>query len=374
MFHVPCYVLRDFMNDLAFWNALALFPKFGPKRFKKIYSYFPNMQEAFGASFGELKEAGLEEEIILEFLEKRKEIDSEKEFGKLEKEGIKILTIKDKNYPKRLKEIYNSPAFLYYKGELQKDEYSLGIVGTRKMTSYGKQAVLEIASQLAQSGVTIVSGLALGIDALAHQAAIDFKARTIAVLGGGIDKRTVYPSRNLKLAEKIVEQGGVMISEYPIGTPPLKQNFPYRNRIISGLSLGVLIIEAPEDSGALITARYALEQNREVFALPGSIYSQNSSGPNNLIKMGAKLITSGADILESLNLMQATEFIEAKKIVPDTKEEALILEHLSCEPIHIDKLVELTKLNAATINSVLVMMEMKGKVRDLGGMSYVIAR
>jgi DNA processing protein len=362
------------MNDLVFWNALALFPKFGPKRFKKIYSYFPNMKEAFHASFNQLKEAGLEEEIISEFQEKRKEIEPEKEWEKLEKEGIKILTIKDKNYPAHLKEIYNSPAFLYYKGELQKDEYSLSIVGTRKMTSYGKQAVLEIAGHLAQNGLTIVSGLALGIDALAHQAALDVKARTIAVLGGGIDRRTLYPSRNLGLAEKIVGQGGAIISEYPIGTLPLKQNFPYRNRIISGLSLGVLIIEAPQDSGALITARYALEQNREIFALPGSIYSPASLGPNNLVKMGAKLITSASDILEELNLLQAISFIEAKKIVPDTKEEALILEHLSREPLHIDKIVELTKLDTATVNSVLVMMEMKGKVRDLGGMSYIVSR
>ena len=332
------------------------------------------MQEAFGASFNQLKEAGLEEEIILEFIEKRKQIDPEKEWEKIEKEEIKILTIRDENYPTRLKEIYNPPAILYYKGKIEKNEYSLAIVGTRKLTSYGKQATIEIASQLAQNGLVIVSGLALGIDTLAHQASINTKARTIAVLGGGLDKKTLYPAANQKLAEKIIEQNGAIISEYPVATTPLKQNFPNRNRIISGLSLGVLVIEAPEDSGALITARFALEQNREVFALPGSIYSQNSLGPNNLIKMGAKLITHASDILESLNLMQATEFIKAKKIVPDTKEEALILEHLSREPIHIDKLVELTKLDTATISSTLTMMEMKGKVRDLGGMSYVICR
>lgn len=362
------------MNDLLYWNALALFPKFGPKRFRKLYSYFPSMQEAFGASYNQLKEAGIEEEIVSEFLGKREQTDLEREWEKLEKEGIKIITILDKNYPARLKEIYNPPALLYLKGKLQKDEYSLAIVGTRKPTAYGRQAVLEITSQLAQNGLAIVSGLALGIDGLAHQACLDAKGSTIAVLGGGIDKKTLYPAKHQGLAEKIIEQGGAVISEYPVGTVPLKQNFPYRNRIISGLSLGVLVIEAPEDSGALITARYALEQDREVFALPGSIYSQNSLGPNNLIKMGGKLVTSAADILGELNLRQAIEFIAAKKIVPDTKEEALILEHLSREPLHIDKLVELSKLNTALVNATLTIMEMKGKVKNLDGIGYVVAR
>lgn len=359
-------------NDLIYWNALALFPKFGAKRFKKLYSYFPEMKGAFFASYHQLKEVGLEEEIILEFIEKRKKIEPEKEWEKLEKNEIKIITIKDENYPLHLKEIYCPPAILYFKGNLEKEEYSIAVVGTRKPTSYGKQAALEIVRELAQNGLTIISGLAIGIDSLAHQATLEARGRTLAILGNGLDD--IYPKSNQKLAEEIIQKGGALISEYPLGVPPLKQNFPYRNRIISGLSLGVLILEAPKDSGALITARYALEQNREIFALPGSIYSQASLGPNNLIKMGAKLIASSFDILDALNLVQISDFIENKKIIPDTKEEEILLEHLSSEPLHIDKLVQLTKLDITTLSSALVLMEMKGKVKNLGGMNYIIAR
>ncbi len=333
------------------------------------------MEAAYKASFNELKKAGLEEKIVSEFISKRAEINPESEWERLEKEGIALLTIRDEKYPKILKEIYNPPALLYYKGLFSDDEeFSLAVVGTRKMTSYGQQITPEIISDLSKNGLTIVSGMALGIDALAHETALKNNGRTIAVLGSGLDSQNIYPAHNRYLAQKIVEQGGLVISEYPLGMLPLKYNFPARNRIISGLSLGTLVVEAGESSGALITAKCALEQNREVFAIPGSIYNQNSIGTNNLIKLGARPVSSANDILESLNLSQATNFIANQKIVPETKEEEVLLQFLSKEPIHVDNLVQKSKLGTATVNSTLTMMEMKGKVKNLGNMNYVLSR
>ena len=362
------------MEDPKYWNAINLDPKIGPKRFKLLYNHFRDMEQAFKADFSELKRAGLEKKIIEHFMAKRAEVDPDQEMEKLEKEEIRIITIKDKEYPKRLKEIYNPPGLLYIRGEfIKEDELALAVVGTRKISSYGKQVTPEIVRDLASSKITIVSGLALGVDALAHQSALEAKGRTIGVLGCGLDRQSIYPSSNRKLAEQI-EENGAVITEYPIGTLPLKQHFPARNRIIAGLALGTLVVEAPETSGALLTARHSLEQNRDVFAIPGSIYSKTSFGPNNLVKMGAKLVTQAQDILDELNLNLAVQYQETKKIAPDTKEEAKLLEYLSKEPVHIDKLVEKSGLDAGTVSSVLTLMEMKGKVRNLGSMNYVLAR
>jgi DNA processing protein len=359
-------------NDIKYWNAVNQNLKIGPARFKKLYSYFEKMEQAWQASHQELKRAGLEEKVIEYFLIKRKEISPDLEMEKLRKEGIGIITIKDKKYPKLLKEIYNPPALLYIRGKFTKaDELAVGVVGTRKPADYGKQITPDIVKELSQNKITVVSGLALGIDSLAHLSALSEKGRTVAVLGSGLDKQSIYPYANRKLAEQI-EENGAVIAEYPCGTLPLKQHFPARNRIISGLSLGTLIVEAPENSGALITARYALEQNRDVFAVPGNIYNRNSAGPNNLIKMGAKLVSSAQDILDELNLNLATSFTQTKEIVPDSKEEEILLKFLSKEPIHIDKLVHQSKLDTATVGSTLTLMEMKGKVRNLGGTNYVI--
>jgi DNA processing protein len=254
------------------------------------------------------------------------------------------------------------------------DEFAVAMVGTRKYSSYGKQVAMSIAHELANQGITTVSGLAIGIDALVHEATVNNNGRTIAVLGSGIGEADIYPAINRYLAKKVIDKGGLVLSEYPPGTVPIKQNFPQRNRIISGLAVATLVVEAPESSGALLTAQYALEQNRDVMAVPGSIYSPNAVGPNNLIKMGAKLVSSADDVLEALNMKQVKEFIDNRKIVPETKEEALILEILTNEPIHIDELIKRTGLATAQANSTLVLMEMKGKVRNIGNMMYVIAR
>ena len=363
------------MNQLKYWTALSHFPKFGPIRLKKIKKYFLNTEQAFNASSSELERAGIEKNIAEEFVSARVNINPNELTERLNKENIKVITVDDEHYPKLLLEIYNPPQIIYYKGTLENDnELSLAVVGSRKFTSYGKRAAEEIVRGLAKNNLTIISGLALGIDAIAHSAALEARGKTIAVLGSGIDKESIYPSANRYLAEKIVESGGAVISEFPLGTQPLRYNFPQRNRIIAGIALGTLVIEAGEKSGALITANCALEQNRDIFAVPGSIYSEASKGPNKLIELGAKPVKNAADIMEALDLNQVNAYIDNKKIIPESKEEEKILSCLTREPEHINELVRKTELSTSIINSALAIMEMKGVVKNLGGMQYVLAR
>ena len=286
-------------------------------------------------------------------------------------ENIRKITLKDKEYPSLLKEISGPPEELYIKGEFtNQDKVTIAVVGTRKYTQYGKEVTFDIVGKLARLGITIVSGLARGIDTFAHQATLEADGRTIAVLGSGLDKASFFPPPNYHLGEKISQQGAV-ISEYPPGVHGTKFTFPERNRIISGLSLGVVVVEAPEQSGALITAALALEQNREVFAVPGPIYEKNSLGTNRLIKMGAKLVTDIDDILEELNLSHLLT-TERKKIKPDNEKEEIILSILSLQPIHIDEIIKNSKLSTGIVNSTLMILELKRAVRNLGKGNYVL--
>ena len=362
-------------TEKKYYNAFNLIPQIGPLRFKKLCSYFESLEQAWRANAQEFKKAGLEEKVANIILEERNKIDAEAEAEKLARENIEIVVLSDENYPALLKEIHQAPALLYVKGQLKKEEFTIAIVGPRKISSYGRQVVEQFSRELSQAGMVVVSGMALGVDNLAHRECLKLKNRTIAVLGSGVNQNSVYPSANKKTAEAIAQYGAV-VSEYPFGTPPLKQHFPARNRIISGLSLAVLVIEASEKSGALITANFSLEQNREVFAVPGNVYSLNSVGTNNLIKMGAKLVTNTQEILDELNLSSAAEFSKAKEIIPENEQEEIILKKLleSDEPIHIDKLSKLTAISATEISSVLTLMEMKGKVKNVGGMCYVVVR
>jgi len=367
------------MEELKYWIGLNHFPKFGPVRYKKIIKYFSNensnLKNAFNASTREFAKAGIEENIATEFISARVKINPEQIIENLNRENIKVATINSEFYPKLLQEIYNPPPLLYYKGDINLDnEFTLAVVGTRKCTSYGRQVTEKIVRDLTQNKLTIVSGLALGIDTLAHLTTLDMAGKTVAVLGSGLDKQSIYPSSNRYLADKIIANNGCVISEFPPGTQPLRYNFPQRNRIISGLSLGTLVIEAGEKSGALITAMHSLEQNREVFAVPGNIFSPVSEGPNKLIKIGAKSVTTAKDIIETLDLAQITAYIDNKKIMPESEEEKKIITWLTHEPIHIDEIVRLTKLDTSAINSTLTIMEMKGMVKNLGGMQYVLAR
>jgi len=363
----------DFNNDQKFLAALSHFPKFGATKLKKLNRYFPSFQEAFQANLNNLKQAGIEENIANEFIIARAKLNPEEIDEKLSLEKIKIITIKDDLYPKLLKEILDAPFLLYYKGELKKDEsLALAVVGSRLMTSYGKLVVEKIIPGLKASGLTIVSGLALGIDALAHESALENNLRTVAVLGTGLDQKSLYPAQNNYLADKIIANNGALLSEFPLGTKPLKINFPQRNRIVAGLSLGTLVIEANERSGALITAKMALDYNREVFAIPGNINSLSSRGPNNLLKEGARLVTSAQDITETLNLGQLKIFETNKKTLPTTQEESIIFNILQNEIKHINDLVRLSSLDTSKINATLIVMEMKGIIQNMGNGHYGI--
>jgi len=288
------------------------------------------------------------------------------------KNVIKTISIKDKNYPKLLKEIKDPPEILYLRGEILAEENCFAVVGTRRCSAYGKEIALEIAGDLAEAGLTIVSGLAPGIDSLAHQATLERGKRTIAVLGTGIDEKSIYPQENLKLARKILELGGGLISEYPPGTHGSEFTFPKRNRIISGLSLGVLIIEAKQKSGALITANWAKKQGRKIFAIPGPIHSLNSKGCHYLIKQGAKLVENANDILKELNLNLSISEIN-RVVKGENDEENLILGVLKEEALDVDKIIEKTKLSVTKVAGTLAVLEIKDKVKNLGGNIYAIS-
>ncbi len=359
-------------EELKYWLSLAKIESIGPVRFQRVINYFPNLSDFWISPANVIIRAGIEPKLAEEIIRRRREIYPDEELKKVQNLKISVITLKDEAYPRLLKQIYAPPPLLYYFGNLAPaDDYPLAVVGTRKISGYGRQATEYIVSELAAAGLTIVSGLALGIDACAHQATVAAFGKTIAVLGSGLDN--IFPAANCRLAQNIIAGGGAVISEFPPGTPALKQNFPRRNRIISGLSLGTLVVEAGEKSGALITARYALEQNREVFAVPGGIFYPFSAGPNYLIKQGAKPVTAAADILEQLNLKQIKVYRAMAEVLPESAEEKIIFGVLT-EPLHIDKLSHSVKLDISVVNSVLALMEIKGLVKNLGGQVYVKAR
>lgn len=358
--------------DLKYAVALSRHQRIGGRTFAKLFSRYKKLENVWKTNTTKLQEAGLEikqAEAVMEVIAK---VDPDGELRKLAKYKVSALVFSDKDYPQLLKEIPDPPGLLYYKGKIKpEDQVSLAVVGSRKYTSYGREATEKLVEPLAQNGLTIVSGLALGIDAIAHQAALQVKGRTIGVLGCGLDQ--VYPVANIRLADRIIAAGGAIVSEYPLGMPALKQNFPVRNRIIAGLSLGTLVTECAQDSGSLLTAKSALEYNREVFAVPGDIFRENSFGPHQLIRLGAKLVTSYQDILEELSLEEKYRQTRAQAVLADTEEEGILLELLK-EPKAIDQLVAKSAMSAATINATLIQLEMKGKVRNLGGTRYIVKR
>ena len=360
------------MADIKYWIGFNIVPGIGPAKFRALIDHFGDLEAAWRADAHKLREAGLDRRAIENLLATRAGISLDEEVERVARRGAHVLTWEDAAYPPQLHNIYNPPPLLYVKGQiLPEDEWAVAVVGTRRATVYGREATRQIAGDLARNRITIVSGLARGIDAQAHHAALEVGGRTIAVLGCGID--IIYPPENRKLAEEIVERGA-LITEYPLGTPPEGGNFPPRNRIISGLALGTLIVEAGEDSGALITADYALEQGREVFAVPGNIFNRGSGGTNKLIQQGAKLVLSAQDVLEELNLTMVSQQMEVREVVPENETESILLKYISSEPIHVDEIKQATGLPMATVSSTLAMMELKGMVRQVGGMNYILAR
>lgn len=360
-------------GELKYLVALSVFSKFNPKSLLKIKRTFVNLQDVWQANLKDFLKLGIAESTALTFLEERKNLNPDQEWEKIKRANLKVVTLDDADYPSLLKQISDPPVLLYYRGLLAPDIFPLAIVGSRRLSFYGRQVIEKLMPELIQNKITVVSGLALGADAVSHQECLKNKGRTIAILGCGIDAPSIYPKQNQRLAEEIIDQGGLILSEYPIGTLPLRFNFPARNRLISGLSLGTLIIEATEESGSLITAKLALDQNREVFCVPGNIFSPLSTGPNNLIKLGAKLITNATDILEEMSIQpQELPLLKAKPLPANPQEEA-VLKTLGPEPKHIDKITLETGLPANIVFSVISLMEMVGKVKNVGGMNYLIS-
>ena len=353
-------------------HGFNLIAQFGPKRLGLLLNAFPDSKTAYFASKTELMGCGLEENLVDLFFEHKNTLDLEVEAKLLEKHSIGMISISDEQFPMLLKEIPQVPPLLYYRGTLPtKDQLCLAVVGTRKISGYGRIVLPTIVEPLINQGMTIVSGLAYGIDTASHQLAITKQRPTIAVLGCGLDDRSLYPQDHVLLANQIIETGGCLISEHPIGRPALKQNFVARNRIISGLSIGTLVVECGLKSGALITARYALDQNRSVYAVPGPIYNDTSGGPNNLIKLGAKLVTEANDILSDLNLAETSGEFESADL---SGQERLVAEQINFEGVATDILIRTTKLDASTLGSILTMLEMKGVVRNTGNGQYALTK
>jgi DNA processing protein len=355
-----------------YWVGFNLVKGIGAARLRRLIDYFGGIEAAWGASRASLLAAGLSEKLVEHFLLVRAGVSLDQLWDRIQVSGIEVLTWEDEDYPKRLLEIDQPPPVLYVRGSLlPEDDWSVAVVGTRRITGYGRQVAEEITAFLAHNGVTVVSGLARGVDSVAHKSAIDAGGRTIAVLGSGVD--LVYPPEHRRLAEAVI-QHGALVSDYAPGTPPESVNFPPRNRIISGLSRAVVIVEAGDRSGALITANFAAEQGREVFAVPGNINAPQSKGSNRLIQQGANPLLEPQEIIEMLDLSQVVEHRSARAALPPDPTEARLLKLIKQEPVHVDELCHLSELPVDTVSATLVMMELKGMVRHMGGMNYIAVR
>ncbi len=349
-------------NQKKFLNALNLAFSPNPEAVIKILDKVSLPEKAFKMSENELRNFGFKNETILNFLKRREKIDVEKEWQRLKKENIRLITKNEEEYPPLLKEIAKPPVALYIKGKLLPNENYFAVVGTRYPSDYGKMIVSSLIGEIVEY-FTIVSGMARGIDSLAQKACILRHKRTIAVVGTGLD--IIFPPENKKLAKEI-EDNGAVISEFPLGTPGMAYNFPLRNRIIAGIAVGTLVVEGKKNSGSLITANSALEENREVFAVPGPIFAKTSEGPNFLIKQGAHPVTEANDVLAVFNLAKALQ--KEKEIKGETEEENKILEVLKENALSLDEIIKQTKLEPGKINSALILMELQGKIKRSGNM------
>lgn len=360
-------------EDLFYWLALNFVPGVGAIFIKRLLDRFQTPEAVFQASMKELLEVeGLGVKVASEIRKGPSEQAVKKELSSLEKSGGRIITLKDEVYPPRLRDIYDPPALLYLKGELKKeDELAVSIVGSRKTTPYGRWITEKISQTLVRYGVTIVSGMARGVDSVAHWGAISGGGRTLAVLGCGVD--VVYPPENRNLFSKIIEQGAVL-SEFPMGSPPEGGHFPKRNRIISGLSMGVVVVQAGPDSGSLITANFALEQGREVFAIPGNVGADGSRGTNRLIKDGAKLVESSEDILEEILPQWKREKERIEEVKPRgpelSEEERVLYEMLGETPLHIDAMIRESRFEPGKVSSLLLDLELKGLISQWPGKCF----
>ena len=357
------------MTERQFLAAIYSFLPFGPARTKLLLDYFGSAEKIWNANKDELLEINLSDKIVNSFFEHKKSFNT-KYFEDLQSEKIDFVAFNENMYPKNLLEIGDPPAVLYHRGKiLGNDSNAVAIIGSRKMTSYGKEVAYRFASGLAAVGVTIISGLALGIDAVAHKAAFDIGGRTIAVLASGLDNIT--PVTNRRLAEYIVKQKqGAIVSEFPLGHQPQRHDFAIRNRVISGLSKAVVVIEGEQKSGTLLTASHAASQGKQVFAVPGQITSPMSGAPHFLLRNGAHMALSVDDILEELDMQLRVNKEEVEKIMPADDVEAKLLKIISNEPFHLDEIVRESGMETADVIAKLTMMEIKGMVKNLGSGIY----
>jgi len=344
-------------NNTKYWVGFNLVKGIGPVRLEKLLQHFGDIRTAWEARSYHLQAAGLNDNLVKRISEIRNRVSLDELEQKLRTQGIQVLTWDDPAYPDRLRQIVQSPFVLYIKGEiLVEDAWAVAIVGTRRYSSYGRQVAENISHTLSRNGITIISGLARGIDGIAHRTAIDAGGRTIAVLGSGLD--ILYPPEHRALAEEI-SKTGALISDYPLGTPPDGSNFPPRNRIISGLSKAIIVIEAGKRSGALITATYAAEQGKEVFAVPGKISAPMSKGTNLLIKQGAHPLLDPQDVLDLLNMTLVAEQRVIRKALPSDPKEAVLFQAVGDEPLHVDEICSQVNLPIEEVTATLALMELK---------------
>lgn len=356
-----------YMNEKSYWLGFSMMQGIGPLKFKKLVDRFGSAKNSWKAPSSDLKQI-LGEKLTSKFEKHRKDFLFDNYQNRIKKLGVSFVTLNDKDYPPLLKQIINPPFVLYYKGskEALNSSPTIAVVGSRRTTNYGREVTWNFVQDLVAAGFTVVSGLAIGVDAVSHTGALDGKGKTIAVLGCGVDCCT--PLENQKLYNRILSEKSAVVAEVPPGYSPFKGSFPARNRIIAGLSLGVLVTEGAEDSGSLITADYGLKFNRPVFAIPGPITSDLSKGPYKLISKGAKLVTSASEIISDLNPKGVLRSrISLRETKGDTKEEAMILKLLQNEPLHFDEIVKLTNLDPAKAGSTLSVMEIKGFIKNLSG-------
>lgn len=360
-------------TDLKYLLALNRYPKLGSKRLMLLKSQIGEWRRVWEAPEGELK-AKVGDELAAIVADGRKKSDPDHEEDIVRRIGANIVEYGDKDYPESLTELPDPPALLYIRGELSSlKNTTIAVVGSRMATEYGLRMTESIVRPLAASGITVISGLAYGIDAAAHQAALDGGGKTVGVLGCGLDR--IYPQSNTALGEKMIKEGGAIISEFAPGLPSYRANFPIRNRIVAGLAKLALVVEAMAESGALITAKAALEYNREVAAVPGDVTRLQAAGPNELLRQGAAVVTKADDVLEILGLVTGVGGSGSSENGPDTSkltaQEKQIWEKLTREPIHVNALAKELKLDIASANSTLVMLELNGFVKRLGGGYYV---
>ncbi len=357
------------MNNTAYLLALHSIDGLGPIRLKAVLDYFKDPKLAWEASREELLKIGIYQKTIDLLFDTRKKLDPQKYLEYIQSSGIKWITVFDENYPKLLSQIYDPPIVLYYKGILNcLEKKCIAVVGTRKMTGYGKAVCEQFVKALVNFNLTIVSGLARGIDAASHKTTVLEGGQTVAVLGGGLNE--IYPPENKGLAQDIINGHGAILSEFPPDYPSMPGNFPARNRIISGLSLATLVVEAAQDSGSLITARLALEQGRDVFAIPGPITSSLSKGPINLIKDGAIVVTEPGEILDELGIFNRSDRSNPTDMSNLSEDEKKVLEVLQNESLHIDEIGRKLNFESAKISAMLLKMEISGLVQNLGSGTY----